>query len=67
MKFTVDQNDACIRFVAPQVVLFYAAPPVLALQPEHACMTLTLLCNHHIIHMTGHRRWHRRWNRAREV
>ena len=22
MKFTVDQNDACIRFVAPQVVLF---------------------------------------------
>ena len=41
MKFTVDQNDACIRFVAPQVVPFYAAPPVLALQPEHACMTLT--------------------------
>ena len=41
MKFTVDQNDACIRFVAPQVVLFYAAPPVLALQPERACMIST--------------------------
>ena len=40
MKFTVDQNNAFIRFVAPQVVIFYVAPPVLALQPEHACMTL---------------------------
>ena len=36
MNFTVEQNDACIRFVAPQVVLFYAAPG--ARTPARTCM-----------------------------
>ena len=41
MNFAVEQNGACVRPVAPQAVLLYAAPPELALQPERACMIST--------------------------
>ena len=63
MNFTVEPNGACVRPVAPQAALLYAAPARTCMHDLDkrrnstwfAWNIIRLLCNHHMVHITGDR------------